>query len=244
MALRPLARQSLGEQVFDQLSQTIVGGEMEAGSLLPPERELAEALGVNRGAVREGLKQLAQAGLIRTRHGGGTKVLDFRRSGSFDLLSRMLFDGDGGVDLRVARSVMEMRTALAPDIARVCAIRRDDDVVEGLDAIVTRMEATDDLQELQTAALDFWDQLVRGGGNIAYELAFNTLRGTYEQVRELLAPALAKELRDHKSYRAIAQAVQRRDDVSARHVAAALVERGQQGLTAVLAALGDKAGAA
>jgi DNA-binding FadR family transcriptional regulator len=238
MGLRPVSRQSLAEQVFDQLTRTIVDGDMAPGALLPPERELADTLGVNRGAIREGLKQLSQAGLIQTRHGGGTTVLDFRRSGSLDLLSRMLFDGDGGVDLEVARSVMEMRTALAPDIARLCAMRRDAGISAELTAVVDRMDAAEDLPELQTLALEFWDVLVRGSGNIAYELAFNTLRNTYEQVRELLGPALADELRDTSSYRAIAGAVERKDEVSARHVAAALAERGQQGIARILAAMG------
>ena len=55
MALQKIDRRTLSDAVFDQLSREIVDGRMPAGELLPPERELVEVLGVNRGAVRNHL---------------------------------------------------------------------------------------------------------------------------------------------------------------------------------------------
>ena len=53
---------------------------------MPSERTLAEELGVNRHAVREALKRLQQAGLIRIAQGGATRVLDWRQSGGLEVL--------------------------------------------------------------------------------------------------------------------------------------------------------------
>ena len=40
---------------------------------LPPERKLAEDLGVNRASLREAIKALEQMGLVKTRQGDGTR---------------------------------------------------------------------------------------------------------------------------------------------------------------------------
>jgi len=240
MSLKPVERKSLSDAVFDQLSDAIVSGRMAPGSALPSERTLCEMLQVNRGAIREALKRLSQAGLINIQHGGGTTVLDFKRTGNLDLLSQLLYDADGTIDLKVARSVMEMRAALGPDVARLCARRSTPEIRARLFALVEAMDnASHDLQTLQELALQFWDVLVRGADNIAYELSFNSLRGTYDALREVLVEVLSEELRDRSSYRAIADAVGRSDDLSATHVARALMEKGTQAIFQVLAALED-----
>lgn len=242
MGLQRIAKKTLSDEVYEQLSGEIVEGRFGPGVSLPAERQLCETLGVNRGAVREALKRLSQAGLVSISQGGGTKVLDFRRNAGLDLLGRMLFGSDGQVNLDVARSVMEMRSALAPDIARLCAQRADTAEVAVLRQVVARMEAaaTDDqLEQLQEQSLRFWDVLVRGSGNIAYELAFNTLRETYDRLRDVLVHVMADEVRDVRSHRSIAEAVARGDDLSAKHVSAALMEKGTRRVLELVAALQD-----
>ncbi|MCB9569326.1 MAG: FadR family transcriptional regulator [Myxococcales bacterium] len=240
MSLKPIERKSLSDAVYDQLSDAIVSGRMAPGSALPSERELSEMLKVNRGAIREARGRLSQAGLITIQHGGGARVLDFKRTANLDLLSQLLYTGEGTVDLKVARSVMEMRAALGPDIARLCARRKTPAIEARLATLVAAMEANQgDLATLQELAIQFWDVLVQGAENIAYELAFNSLRATYDDLREILVEVLAEELRDLGSYRAIAEAVRRGDDLSATHVARGLVEKGTQAIFQVLAALED-----
>ncbi|GAA3360502.1 hypothetical protein GCM10017744_043410 [Streptomyces antimycoticus] len=58
------------------LERLILSGELPPGSRVPPERELAESLGVSRGSVREALRALASRGLVARRPGSGTVVLD------------------------------------------------------------------------------------------------------------------------------------------------------------------------
>lgn len=242
MGLRRIAKKTLSDEVYDQLSGEIVEGRFDPGISLPAERQLCDMLGVNRGAIREALKRLAHAGLVSISQGGGTKVLDFRRNAGLDLLMQLLFRRDNTVDLEVARSIMEMRAALAPDIARLCAQRADEADVAVLRKIVGQMTAAaerDALSELQDLSLRFWDALVRGSGNIAYELAFNTLRETYDRLRDVLVQVMADEVRDVRSHRTIAEAVARGDELSAKHVASALMEQGTRRVLALVAALQD-----
>lgn len=232
LGLEPIARASLSDAVFNQLAGQILARRVEPGQPLPSERDLCKALGVNRGALREALKRLAQAGLIEQRHGGATMVLDYRRSAGLDLLSRLLITPTGEPDLLVARSIMEMRAALAPDIARLCALRADAELRRMLHEIIEDMRAAgpEQLDRLQVLSLELWELLVTGADNIAYRLAFNTLRQTYEQIRGALVMALAGELRAIDACARLVAAIDARDGELAWRNAAAIVEHGTRGV--------------
>jgi DNA-binding FadR family transcriptional regulator len=134
-----------------------------------------------------------------------------------------------------------MRAALAPDIARRCAERRDEAVLADLREVLAAMEASSqDLDRLQVLALDFWQHLVGGSDNVAYELAFNTLRRTYEAIRGALVQAFADELTALADHRAIVQAVERGDGRAAARAAARLVDRGTRAVLAIVELLGGR----
>jgi GntR family transcriptional regulator len=57
------------------LSSSIDDSILGAGEVLPPERELAEKLQVSRSTVRQCLKSLVEAGVLRTIPGIGTMVI-------------------------------------------------------------------------------------------------------------------------------------------------------------------------
>jgi len=65
-------RTRLSEQIAEQIQQIIVQGHLQAGDRLPPERELAEQLGVSRTVVREATKVLEERGLVKIVTGSGT----------------------------------------------------------------------------------------------------------------------------------------------------------------------------
>lgn len=73
--LRP-APGNVFESTVEQLATAIRLGVLADGSLLPPERELAEQLGVSRNTLRDAIAALRDSGLVRTRRGrgGGTSV--------------------------------------------------------------------------------------------------------------------------------------------------------------------------
>jgi GntR family transcriptional regulator len=79
--LRPGSSVPAYTQIEEQLAARIEAGELRAGERLPPERELAEGLGVSRMTVRQALTSLAARGLLERGVGRGTFVarvkLDF-----------------------------------------------------------------------------------------------------------------------------------------------------------------------
>src|SRR5690349_15934718 len=143
MALQPVNRRSVPEDVFEQILADVLSGEMQPGQALPSERRLAEVLGVSRPAVREALKRVSAAGLVEVRQGDATTVRDFRRHAGLDLLPRLLLRA-GELDLSVVRSILEARLHNGPKAAELAAARRKPGLAALLDETVDSLESETD----------------------------------------------------------------------------------------------------
>jgi GntR family transcriptional repressor for pyruvate dehydrogenase complex len=113
----------------------MASGELQPGDRLPGERELAEALGVHRGSLREALRQLELLRLVATRRGSGTRVLDPQHA-SFELIGEQLaHDPDG----RWLADLLELRELIASGALRLLLGQRArgslGEVVRALDAL-------------------------------------------------------------------------------------------------------------
>lgn len=230
--LEPIRRSSASDAVFEQLLGKLLAGDLQDGAALPPERTLTDLLGVSRQAVREALQRLAQAGLVTIQHGGSTRARDYRREASLDLLPRLLIHSDGSVDPRVARSIMEMRAAVGADAARLCARRAASATVDDLEATSREMREAEDLESLAELDLRFWDLVVDGADNVAYRLAFNSLRRTYEPLVPVLAGVLEEELRDTGTRERLVSSIRAGRETDAATAASDLLARGTSGISA------------
>ncbi len=239
MALRPVNRRSVPEDVFDQIVADVLSGEMQPGEALPSERRLAEVLGVSRPAIREALKRLAAAGLVEVRQGDATTVRDFRRTAGLDLLPTLLMRG-GDLDLDVVRSILETRLHNGPKVAELAAQRGGPHARESLDGALDALAVEADPVAAQRYALDFWDHVVDCADSIAFRLMFNTLRATYEPVLPALAAVMAAEVERIDDYRELADAVIAGQGDAARSAAQRLLEPATTALLAALADLEEK----
>lgn len=236
MSFQPVVRRSIAEDVFDQIVDRVVGGDLTAGQALPSERDLAAALGVSRPAVREALKRLDAVGLVRVRQGGTTTVRDIRRDGGLELLPMLLAPG-GELDVAVARSIVEARSHIAPIVAELAAERAGDATVTALRAIAETVAVESDSLELQRIALSFWDLVVDGAESIAYRLMFNTMRSAYEPALPALSVAMSGEVGEVDGYLALIAAIAAHDAARARRAADALLAPSTTALLTALDAL-------
>jgi GntR family transcriptional repressor for pyruvate dehydrogenase complex len=239
MALQPVNRRSVPEDVFEQIVAEVLNGDMQPGEALPSERRLAEVLGVSRPAVREALKRLTEVGLVEVRQGDATTVRDFRRHAGLDLLPRLLIRA-GEVDVSVVRSILETRLHNGPKVAQLAALRRGPETANALEATVDVLAREQDPVERQRHALTFWDQLVDGADSIAFRLMYNTLRATYEPALPALAVMMADEVGRPDAYRDIASAIRASDAKRAETAARNLLEPATTALLAALDALEEQ----
>lgn len=237
MALRPVTRQTVSDQVFEQVLDDVLEGELAVGDPLPSERRLAEVLGISRPAVREALQRIAQTGLVEVRQGGTTTVRDFRRAAGLDLLPRLLVR-NGRFDTAVARSVIEARAEVGPGIAARAAERGGPTLAVALDTVVDELATTADVVGWQQLTLDYWDLLVDGSDSIVFRLMYNSLRTAYEPALPALASVLAAEVGQLEPYRLLTAAVRAGDPATARAAAARVLAPLATSLTAAIDALG------
>ena len=236
MALKPVARRLVPEDVFDQLLGEVVDGELAAGDSLPSERRLAEVLGVSRPAVREALQRLSQAQLVEVRHGGSTTVRDFKKFGGLDLLPRLLVR-DGELDPTVGLSILQARQAIATAVAAHAAETAGAAAAETLRAAVTELEQAPDSERRQHAALVFWDAVVDAADSIVFRLLFNSLRLAYEPTIAALGSVMDAEVDNIDGYRVLADAITAGDRAAAQAAADELLRPATEALSRLLALL-------
>ena len=211
----PVARQPLSDVVFAQLRDAVRAGRYEPGDFLPPERELSQAFAVNRHAVREALKRLQQAGFVRISHGGGTEVLDVRRTAGLDLLGQ-LARSPGEQTERLVRDGLEMRRCVGVEAARLAARRADAAararVTAAAEALATTL-ADPAVRTGPPAPRDraFWAEVVDASGNLAFRLAFNSLLDAVDAQPELMAVLLEADRGDGEPHAELASAIAARE---------------------------------
>jgi len=233
MALTTVTRRSVADDVYAQIATHVVRGEFAAGTSLPSERRLAEELGVSRPAVREALQRLVEGGLVTVRQGGATVVNDYRAQGGLGLLPHLLI-GEGGIDLQVARSVLEARLEIGPIVARFAAERSGAALAPALDAAYDALVAAPDAVTRQRAAIAYWDAVVDGADSIAFRLMYNELRAAYEPALETLADVMDSEVTRFNAYAAISAAIVSGNPVKAKRAAENLLRTATESLLSII----------
>jgi GntR family transcriptional repressor for pyruvate dehydrogenase complex len=145
MPTSPLPRKrprSLAHEVVAELSARIRDGRIKPGDKLPTESAIMAEQGVSRTVVREAISRLQAAGLVETRHGIGTFVLDTPKDGPFRI------DPATIVTLRDVLAVLELRISLEVESAGLAAQRRSPEQLQGL------RDALDALEESQANGRD------------------------------------------------------------------------------------------
>ena len=114
--LRPVRAGNGFEEALEQILRVVRLGLVPGGERLPPERELADRIGISRVTLREVLKVLQEQGLVESRRGryGGTFVLERARTAGEDELRRRI----ASVDIE---DTLRFREALEVGAVGLCA---------------------------------------------------------------------------------------------------------------------------
>jgi GntR family transcriptional repressor for pyruvate dehydrogenase complex len=107
MKLQPIKPARVSDSIVEQLKAQILKGILKPGDKLPAERELVDQLKVSRASVREALLKLDAQGLIYSRQGEGTFVLDITETVIKNPLASLVKDNPGALS-----DVMECRHGL------------------------------------------------------------------------------------------------------------------------------------
>ncbi len=136
---QPKAESGLAERVADQIRDWILNGTYGPGDKLPPERQLASTLAVNRASLRLALKKLKQLGLLKSRVGDGTRVRELTYSAGIELLP-YIFRTAMVKQPDVLRDVLELRDVVCCYLVRMAARRSDEVDMERVYNAIEKME--------------------------------------------------------------------------------------------------------
>ncbi|HEY8477993.1 MAG TPA: FadR/GntR family transcriptional regulator [Chloroflexota bacterium] len=127
--LRAVRKTRLYEEVMAQLAELIRQGQLKPGDRLPSERELSERMQVSRTVVREALRALELRGLVVSRPGAGTFIVD----GTAEALVRALTH-------LALEDIFELRMLLEPSIAALAAQRATPEDIQRLESVLQQQE--------------------------------------------------------------------------------------------------------
>jgi GntR family transcriptional repressor for pyruvate dehydrogenase complex len=198
--LKPIGKQRVAEEIVQQLRGLILRGHYATGEKLPPERKLAEDLGVNRASLREAIKALEQMGLVKTRQGDGTRVLDFMQTAGVELVSHLVAGAaDGASSVEVLDDVLEFRRIFARDVAFLAAERATPENLAKLEEIAKKAESEQTPDELLKLDFEFYLELTRAAHNRVFQLLINTIRAAVQSHAPFFAQVspLAPVVRGH-----------------------------------------------
>ncbi|MFG2224786.1 FadR/GntR family transcriptional regulator [Streptomyces sp. NPDC048644] len=235
MALQAAGRQSLVDTVVEALRAQLTAGEWKVGARIPTEHALAEQLQVGRNTVREAVRVLVHAGMLRSRQGEGTFVVSTADPG--DIMR--------GVQRAGIRDVLELRIALEAEAARLAAVRHEPADLErmraALDAQATLEvtpghPASDSLELYADHDIAFHKAVVEAAHNTA-------LTATYGWFSSSVREALVTALDDHEipkivhgDHHAVMEAIASGDPEAAERATRALLDKPKQAVEALLAA--------
>ena len=216
--LRPRKKtQSLSHEVVTAISEMISNGSIKPGDKLPTESEIMLTQGVSRTVVREAISRLQAAGLVETRHGIGTFVLEAQKSSNINI------DPATITTMKDLLALLELRISLETETAGLAAARRTDEQLlelrHALDAFQDNLKKGND-----TVALDFrfHFQIANATGNryfieIISHLGVGVIPRKRLNLAELARDPQASYLdRVQREHEDIYEAIARRDSEAAR----------------------------
>lgn len=191
------------ELVMDSLLKAMEAGTIRVGEELPPERDLAEALGISRNSLRECLSIMSFMGIVENR--GNRKILvknadRFRKARSLIELS---YSQDTFEDF------MEFRRTNEREIARLACQRATEEDLERLRISVERLES--DASDFE-ADVEFHVNLAYASHNTIFAAMLNYVNSLILELRMRFFEREEYHGKTAEAHRRIYEAVLARDE--------------------------------
>src|SRR5579872_2631979 len=200
------------DRVAQLLQRAIAERGLGPGDRVGTEAELARELDVTRPAVREAVRLLVRANLLRAARGPGGGV--FVAADPDGGLARTVADAIAGMletQATTLAELTEVRVALEVPLAGLAAEHATPDTIAALRRTLEEAEAAPDDEAVQTETdIRFHRTLAQSAGNrVAAALAAWCSEVLQPQLRALVAPAIVEAVaREH--HREIVSAIEAR----------------------------------
>jgi GntR family transcriptional repressor for pyruvate dehydrogenase complex len=209
---------NLAHELVEGIGARIRDRVLKPGDKLPTEAEIMREWGVSRTVVREALSKLQAAGLVETRHGIGTFVLEPPAASGFRIDPAEI---ETAVDVL---AVLELRISLETESAGLAAQRRTDEQLAEMRRALDEMASGEHQGGRDTVGPDFrFHHLIAlSTGNRYFADIMSHLGATLIPRARINSSRLAREdmpqylRRLEREHEEIYDAIARRDPEAAR----------------------------
>ncbi len=179
------------EEVVARLREMIHRGDLRPGDRLPPERDLAKMLGVSRPTLRAGIRSLAAVGVLKSKQGAGTFVVEADASPALDSNPLRLLASLHGFS---SAEMFEARLLLEMAITGLAAERATSDHLAQLAEELAEMFATlnepeeylvHDMRFHQTIAAASGNRIITALMNMVVSILFDVRSKTVHRAHDL-----------------------------------------------------------
>ncbi len=200
------------DAVVERLRRDVLSGAFPSGGHLPPERQLATALGVSRLTLRAALARLEAEGVVRARQGQGVRVLDLAQHGTLAVLAHM----DLSARPEVLRSFLELRRAVAADAVALACERATPKDLETLTRLAAEQALEHDVARYTVRDVAFARAVLVASQSFAALLLFNALAPVYEAHPQLARALVADREKSLLGYAVTLELLRAKDGAAAR----------------------------
>ena len=174
MEFKKLVAPTLKEMFVENIQALILSGELPEGSKLPPERSIAESMGVSRAVVNSGIVELERMGFLEVKPRVGTFVTDYRKKGTLETLKAIMYYNRGQLRDEEIRSILEVRDAL-DKLAVVCLVEKaSDEELQKLKLKVDAIQEAETSEQAANATFEFQHEMAMMTENTLLPLIFRS----------------------------------------------------------------------
>ncbi|NQT58733.1 MAG: FadR family transcriptional regulator [Bacteroidetes bacterium] len=217
---KPIETKKRYVQVIDQILEQMKKGILKTGDVLPPERLIAENLGISRPSVREAYSVLEMVGILESKVGSGTYV----KSSNIDKFYKRKIKNIS-VTEESPYEILEVRKILEPEAAYLSAKNASKEDIAEIEMILKQMksEMKDNASyTLETDSL-FHLKIAEASGNA---MIFNVMQHIiniskerlWEFIREKLIRTSGHIEKDMKAHQDILYSIKNKDFNAARSI--------------------------
>lgn len=125
---------SVYKKIIEQIQELIASGELKKGDKLPPERQMAEMLGVGRPAVKQAISALEALGIVKSRQGDGNYIT-MSSDTVFNPLALRFYLDNGNFE-----HILEFRYILEVQMASLAAKKITKEQIDEFSAFMEEMK--------------------------------------------------------------------------------------------------------
>ena len=201
----PIKSKTTVDVVCSHLRKCILDGTYKPQALLPPERKLAESLGVNRLTLRTAISRLQAEHLLESHHGRGVVVKDYILHATLDIATELQDD-------HIVSEIFELRKNLLVEVVCLATRNATTEQIKELEDQIYQQAKETSIKIFFEGDILFVQLLLQASRSLPLQFIFNSFHRVFRAHQEQSYEILQDKERVLNNYRLIFSLIRNRDD--------------------------------